>query len=265
MAQRGRIRVGVGGWTYAPWRQTFYPAGLPQKDELRHAASVLTAIEVNGTFYRSQKPETFAAWRDAAPEDFVYTLKAPRYATNRKALGEAGESVERFVTGGIVELGDKLGPILWQLAETKRFDPDEMSAFLGLLPPSVGGRPLRHAIELRHDSFRTPDMVALARKHRVAIVWAVDSRFPEIADITADFGYLRLMGTVEGEPLGYDEASLDRHADRLRALAAGTPPDGPDLLSKPAGNGPLDVFCFVISGHKASNPAAARALIDRLR
>ena len=265
MATSGQIRVGIGGWTYAPWRQTFYPAGLPQKDELRHAASVLTAIEVNGTFYRSQKPETFAAWRDAAPEGFVFTLKAPRYATNRKVLGEAGESIERFVTGGVSELGDKLGPILWQLAETKRFDPHEMAAFLSLLPAKADGRPLRHAIELRHESFRTPEMVALARRHGVAIVRAVDSRFPEIADTTADFAYLRLMGTSEGEPLGYDEAALDRHAADLRALAAGDPPGGPDLLAEPAARGPLDVYCFVISGYKASNPAAARALIQRLR
>ena len=264
MADRDRIRVGIGGWTYAPWRETFYPAGLAQKNELRHAASVLTAIEINGTFYRSQKPETFAAWRDAAPADFVYTLKAPRYATNRKVLGEAGESIERFVSSGIVELGEKLGPILWQLAETKRFDPDEMAAFLSLMPGKVEGRPLRHAIELRHESFRTPEMVALARKHGVAIVWAADSRFPEISDVTADFTYLRLMGTAEGKPLGYDEAALDSHADRLRALASGTPPEGPDLLAEPSGAGPLDVFCFVISGYKASNPAAAQALIQRL-
>ncbi len=265
MAERGRILVGIGGWTYAPWRKTFYPAGLAQKDELRHAASVLTAIEINGTFYRSQKPETFAAWRDAAPEGFVFAVKAPRYAINRKVLGEAGESVERFLTGGVSELGDTLGPILWQLAETKRFDPDEMAAFLSLLPGRLDGRRLRHAVELRHESFRKPEMVALARRHGVAIVRAMDSRHPEIADTTADFAYLRLMGTSEGEPLGYDEAALDRHAERLRALAMGAQTDGPDLLAEPAGAGPKDVFCFVISGYKVSNPAAALALIERLR
>jgi uncharacterized protein YecE (DUF72 family) len=265
MAETGQIRVGIGGWNYAPWRDTFYPAGLAQKDELRHAASVLTAIEINGTFYRSQKPETFAKWRAAVPEGFVFTVKAPRYATNRKVLAEAGESVERFLTGGVTELGETLGPILWQFAETKRFDPDDFAAFLSLLAKEVDGRPLRHSVELRHESFRTAEMVALARRHGVAIVWATDSRHPEIADTTADFAYVRLMGTREGEPLGYDEAVLDRRADQLVALAGGTPPAGVELLAEPAGRGPTDVFCFVIGGYKASNPAAAQALIDRVR
>lgn len=265
MAESGRIRVGIGGWNYAPWRETFYPAGLAQKNELSHAASVLTAIEINGTFYRSQKPETFAKWRDAVPEGFVFTLKAPRYATNRKVLAEAGESVERFLKGGITELGDKLGPILWQFAETKRFESEDFAAFLSLLVPEVDGHPLRHAVEVRHESFCVPEMVALARRHGVAIVRARDSRHPEIADRTADFAYLRLMGTNEGIPLGYDEAALDRIAAELRALAAGNPPQSVGLLAEPEGDGPMDVFCFMISGHKASNPAAAMALIDRLR
>ena len=265
MTETGQIRVGIGGWNYAPWRQTFYPAGLPQKDELRHASSLLTAIEINGTFYRSQKPETFAKWRDETPEGFVFTLKAPRYATNRKVLAEAGESVERFLTGGVTELGEKLGPILWQLPETKRFEPEDFEAFLALLTPEVDGRRLRHAVELRHESFLSPEAVGLARSHGVAIVRAVDSRHPEIADLTADFAYLRMMGTREGEPLGYDEAALDAWADRLRGLAGGQPPAGADLLAEPAAPGPRNVFCFVISGHKASNPAAALALIDRLR
>lgn len=260
----GDIRVGIGGWNYAPWRKTFYPAGLTQKDELRYAAGLLTAIEINGTFYRSQKPETFAKWRDAVPDGFVFTVKAPRYATNRRVLAEAGESVERFLTGGVTELGDKLGPILWQFAETKRFDPDDFAAFLSLLAHEVDGRHLRHAVEMRHESFRTPEMVALARRHGVAIVWATDSRHPEIADLTADFAYVRLMGTSEGEPLGYDEAALDRRAAQLTALARGTPPSGVELLTEPASERPIDVFCFVISGYKASNPAAARALIERI-
>ncbi len=260
----GTIRIGIGGWSFAPWRQSFYPKGLPQKDELSYAAGRLTAIEINGTFYRSQKPQTFAAWRDAVPDGFVFSLKAPRYATNRKVLAEAGESVLRFTGDGVTELGDKLGPILWQLAPTKRFDPDDVAAFLALLPQKAQGLRLRHALEVRHESFRCPEMVALARRHGVAIVRAMDSQYPEIADPTADFLYLRLMGTREDEPLGYDEVALDRHARQLAALARGAAPAGVELLAEPAEPAPRDVFCFVISGHKAANPAAAMALIDRL-
>ena len=265
MSAVGSIRIGIGGWSYAPWRQTFYPMGLAQKAELSHAASVLTAIEINGTFYRSQKPETFAGWHDAVPEGFVFTVKAPRYATNRKVLAEAGESVRRFTEGGVTELGPKLGPILWQFAPTKRFDAQDFAAFLALLPEETNGQQLRHAVELRHASFRSAEMMELARRSGVAIVWAVDSKYPEIADQTADFSYLRLMGTREGEPLGYDAAALDRRAEELAALARGTLPDGVELLAEQAQrSGSRDVFCFVISGHKAANPAAAVALIERL-
>jgi uncharacterized protein YecE (DUF72 family) len=264
MSAAGTIRIGIGGWNYAPWRQTFYPRGVVQKDELAYAAGRLTAIEINATFYRSQRPQTYAAWRDAVPEGFVFTLKAPRYATNRKVLAEAGESIGRFTQGGPTELGAKLGPILWQLAPTKRFDADDVSAFLALLPAEANGHRLRHALEVRHDTFRCPEMVALARRHGVAVVWAADSQYPEIADPTADFAYVRLMGTREGEALGYDAAALDRRAEQLRALARGAPPEGVAPLAGPAEQAPREVFCFVISGHKASNPAAAMALIDRL-
>ena len=264
MSAIGTIRVGVGGWNYAPWRQTFYPKGLAQKNELAYAAGRLTAIEINATFYRSQKPQTFAGWRDAVPEGFVFALKAPRYATNRTVLAEAGDSVRRFAEGGLSELGPKLGPLLWQLAPTKRFDSGDMAAFLALLPAEADGVRLRHAVELRHASFRCPDTVALARRHGVAIVWAADSKYPEIADPTADFAYVRMMGTREGEPLGYDAAALDRRAGQLKALAGGAPPPGVELLTAPPERAPRDVFCFVISGHKASNPAAAMALIERL-
>ena len=263
MATRGSIRIGIGGWNFEPWRQSFYPKGLTQKDELPYAAAHLTAIEINSTFYRMPKPATFAAWRDAVPEGFVFALKAPRYTTNRKVLAEAGESVGRF-SEAATALDDKLGPINWQLAPTKRFDPDDMGAFLALLPKRAAGRALRHAVELRHPSFRTPEMVALARRHGVAIVWAADSKHPEIADATADFAYVRLMGTQEGEPLGYDGAALGRRAGHLAALAAGTAPDGVEPLAEPAEPFPRDVFCFVIGGHKAANPAAAMALIKRL-
>jgi uncharacterized protein YecE (DUF72 family) len=262
MAAPGRIRIGIGGWNFQPWRQSFYPKGLAQKDELSYAAGRLTAIEINSTFYRTPKPETFAAWRDAVPQGFVFALKAPRYATNRKLLAEAGESVHRFAEAA-GELGERLGPINWQLAPTKRFDAEEIDAFLGLLPKDAGGRALRHAIELRHPSFRSAEMVQLTRRHGVAIVWAADSPYPEIADATADFAYVRLMGTREGEPFGYDAAALDQRAGHLAALAAGAPPEGVEPLAPPA-KASRDVFCFVIGGHKVSNPAAAMALIERL-
>lgn len=264
MSGAGRIRVGVGGWTYAPWRETFYPKSVPQKDELTYAAGVLTAIEINGTFYRSQKPETFAKWRASVPDGFVFTLKAPRFATNRKVLAEGGESIARFVASGIAELGDALGPILWQFAATKRFDAADFGAFLDLLPAEAGGIPLRHAVEVRHDSFKDPEAVALVRRHGVAIVRAVDAKYPDIADLSADFAYLRLMGTVEGEPLGYGEAALDAHAAALKTLAAGGSPADAPLNAPPAAKTPRDVFAFVIAGHKEANPAAAQALIARV-
>lgn len=265
MAKRGNIRVGVGGWTFEPWRNTFYPKGLPQKDELSFASRALTAIEINGTFYRSQKPSTFAAWRDAVPDDFVFSVKAPRFATNRKVLAEAGESITRFTEGGLSELGDKLGPILWQFSPTKRFEKDDFAAFLALLPVKAAGLPLRHALEVRHDSFRDPAVVALARERGVAIVQAVDSPYPEIADLCADFAYVRLMGTKEGEKLGYEGTALEAWAKRLETLAVGGSVDSADLLSKLAKRTPRDVFCFVIGGHKVVNPAAAQVLIERLR
>jgi uncharacterized protein YecE (DUF72 family) len=263
MAATGRIRIGIGGWNFEPWRQSFYPADLPKKDELAYAAGRLTAIEINGTFYRTPTPETFAAWREAVPDGFVFTLKAPRYTTNRKVLAEAGESAGRFAEAAAA-LGDRLGPINWQLAPTKRFDPADMEAFLAGLPRRAAGLALRHAVELRHPSFRAPEMVELARRHGVAIVWAADSKHPEIADPTADFAYVRLMGTAAGEPLGYGAAALDGRAGDLAALAAGGAPRGAELLAPPAEAAPRDVFCFVIGGHKVANPAAAMALIEQV-
>ncbi|EAR51584.1 hypothetical protein OG2516_01656 [Oceanicola granulosus HTCC2516] len=264
MSARGDIRVGIGGWTYPPWRGTFYPDRLPRKDELAHAASMLTTLEINGTFYRTQSPATFAKWREAAPAGFVYSLKAPRYATNKKVLGEAGESIARFVGSGIAELGDALGPILWQFAETKKFDPGDFAAFLALLPAEAEGLPLRHALELRHESFCCPEAVALVRAHGAAIVWAQESRFVEIADATADFHYVRLMGTSDGPAAGYDDAALAAHAARLEALAEGRVPEGAPTHGAAAPGTARDVFAYVVAGHKVANPAAAQALIARL-
>ena len=168
----GRIRIGVGGWTYEPWRGTFYPGDLPQKRELEYASRQLTSIEINGTYYGSQKPATFAKWRDETPDDFVFSVKAPRYAMNRNVLAEAGGTIERFLAGGVMELKDKLGAINWQFLPTKQFEPADFEAFLKLLPPEAAGRALRHVVEVRHDSFLTPDFVALVNTYGVGVVIA---------------------------------------------------------------------------------------------
>ena len=267
MSTSAPIRIGIGGWTFEPWRGSFYPDGLAQKRELEYAAGKLTAIEVNGTYYGSQKPESFARWHDETPEDFVFALKGPRFATNRRVLAEAGGSVEKFVTSGIAELKDKLGPINWQFMATKKFDPDDFAAFLRLLPASVEGRALRHVVEVRHPSFADKDFVALAREHSVGIVIAGDSEHPLIADLTAPFVYARIMGTGEAHPKGYSDAELDNWAARARHWAEGrTPPDlGNTLLAEPAKPTPRETFLFVISGFKQRNPHAAMALIERLR
>lgn len=260
------IRVGIGGWTYAPWRGRFYPEGLPQKRELAHAAGLLTSIEINGTFYRNPGPDSFAKWHDEVPDGFVFAVKAPRFATSRRRLAEAGEAVERFLTGGLLRLGAKLGPVNWQFAPTKRFEPEDFAAFLELLPAELEGRRLRHAVELRHDSFAVPEAVALARARGIAIVIAGDSPHPQIGDATADFVYARIMGTVEAEPLGHPPAALDRWAERARSWASGGQPADIATVAPPDGQGagPRDVFLYVIGGFKAHNPAAARALIERL-
>jgi len=259
-----RIRVGIGGWTFEPWRGSFYPADLPQKRELEYASGKLPSIEVNGTYYGSQKPETFAKWHDETPDDFVFALKGPRFATNRRVLAEAGESIERFLGSGLAELKAKLGPINWQFMATKTFDPADFEAFLKLLPATLDGRALRHAVEVRHDSFKAPEFVALARRYKVAVVLAGDSEFPQIADVTAPFVYARIMGTVEHEAAGYSPAALDRWGERAEQLAAGKLPTGLETVDSAPTAEPRDVFLYVISGFKQRNPAAAMALIERL-
>ena len=262
----GAIRVGVGGWTFPPWRGPFYPAKLPQKCELPYAARHLTSIEVNGTYYRTQTPETFAAWREATPDDFVFSLKAPRFTTNRRVLAEAGPGIERFLGSGVTELGHKLGVINWQFMPTKKFDPTDFAAFLKLLPERIDGRELRHALEVRHESFRSPEFVGMARDRQVAIVLAGDSEYPAIPDTTADFAYVRIMGTREAEATGYPPAALDLWARRVKALARGASPAGArQVTARKADGVARDVFLYVISGAKVRNPAAAMALLGRLR
>jgi uncharacterized protein YecE (DUF72 family) len=261
----GRIRIGVGGWTYDPWRGTFYPGDLPQKRELEYASRQLTSIEINGTYYGSQKPETYVKWRDETPDDFVFSLKAPRYAMNRNVLAEAGATITRFFASGIMELEDKLGAINWQFLPTKKFEPADFEAFLKLLPRQAAGRALRHVVEVRHESFRTPAFIELVREFGVGVVIAGDSPYPQIADATAPFIYARIMGTQPKEEAGYPDAALDLWASRARALAAGAVPEGLQcVLQEPADGVPRDVYLYVISGHKVHNPAAAKSLIRRL-
>lgn len=248
MTKGGPIRVGIGGWTFEPWRGVFYPLDLPKTRELEYATSRLTAIEVNGTFYSRQSPSTFAKWRDAAPEGFVFSLKASRYCTQRKDLSQSGESIAKFLEQGIVELGDRLGPILWQLPHTRAFDPDQIAAFLALLPPSQDGLPLRHAIEARHESFDDPAFFELARKFGVLVVFADSPKYPCFEEQTGPFTYARLQAACEDVPTGYDEPALDRWADKGRAWSAGG----------------REVFVFFINGAKVRAPAAAEALIARL-
>jgi uncharacterized protein YecE (DUF72 family) len=261
--QPGRIRIGIGGWTYEPWRGAFYPDKWPQKRELEYASRQLTGIEINGTYHGSQKPESFAKWRDETPDDFVFSLKAPRFATNRKLLASASESVERFFASGVTRLGDKLGPINWQFMPTKKFDPEDFAAFLQLLPTSLDGRALRHAVEVRHESFCCAEFVAMARERGVAIVIAGDSEHPQIADLTAPFVYARIMGTSERPRLGLVPKTLDVWAERAKAWARGEAPEGLNYVAAAQDGAPRDVFLYVIGGHKVKNPAAAMALLAR--
>jgi uncharacterized protein YecE (DUF72 family) len=260
------IRVGIGGWVFPPWRGEFYPKGLAQARELEYASRKLTTIEINGTFYSTQKPESFRKWAGETPDDFVFSLKAPRYATHRRMLAEAGDSIQRFFGSGVTELKAKLGPILWQFDPRKTFEPDDFAAFLALLPQRLDGKAMRHVVEVRHASFLVPAFVALLRKFSVAAVLADSAKHPLIADVTGDFVYARLQRTSEQETTGYPSRALDLWAKRARTWAAGATPDDLTTIAEPApGESERDVFVYMISGAKVRAPAAAMALIDRLR
>lgn len=249
MAKRktGTIHVGVGGWNFAPWRGTFYPKGLTQAQELHYASRELTSIEINSTFYGLQKPATFQKWHDDTPDGFVFSVKAPRFVMLRRNLAESAQGMQRFLASGLLRLGDKLGPINWQLAPTKTFDAKEIAAFLALLPRKLEGRELRHALEARHESFDCGEFIGLAREHEVAIVEAGDSDYPRIQARTAPFSYLRVMGTKASAAKGYAPAAIKRWRDHAKTLAR----DG-------------DVYFYFISGAKQRNPLAARALLAAL-
>jgi uncharacterized protein YecE (DUF72 family) len=244
----GTIRVGIGGWVFPAWRGTFYPKGLAQAQELAHASRHVTAIEINGTFYRLQNPATYRKWRDQAPENFVFSLKAPRFITHRNELAGVGAYLDRFFASGLLELGDKLGPILWQFAPTHAFDEADFAAFVALLPTSLENLRLRHVVEVRHDSFRTAEFAAVLRRHNTAVALVDDVKYPAIDEATGDFTYARLRRSKQAEPTGYAAEALDAWAERFAAAAA----EG------------RDCFIYFINGAKVRAPAAAQALIERL-
>ena len=248
MDGRLTVRIGIGGWTYEPWRGVFYPDGLVQRRELEYAAQHLTAIEINATFYGRQKPASWRKWAEAVPEGFQFTVKASRYSTARKVLAEGADSIEKFLNQGFTELGDKLGPILWQFAPTKHFERDDFARFLDLIPDSQDGVALRHALEIRHESFADPTFFELARTRNMAVVFADSDEYPCIDEATADFSYARLQRTEESVETGYDDKALDAWADRARGWSKGG----------------RDAYVFFIAGAKVRNPTAARMLIKRM-
>ena len=264
MTQAGRIRAGMGGWTFEPWRGVFYPDGLKQAAELEYASRHVTAIEINGTYYSTFKPDSWAKWRAATPDGFRFSVKASRFCTNRRVLADMGESMDKFLNQGMAELGDRLGPILWQFMGTKKFDPDDFEGFLKLLPDKLDGLPLAHVVEPRHDSFATPEFVALCRKYGVAIVLAEHAAYPRIADVTGPVVYARLQTGSDDVASAYPPQDLDLWARRFKAYAAGGRPDDLPVFSpQEAAKAPRDVYAFVIHEGKVRAPAAAMELIKR--
>ena len=242
------IRVGIGGWNYEPWNESFYPPKLAAAKQLEYAASKMTAIEINATFYRTQSAASFKKWADATPEGFMFSVKAPRAAVQRKDLREAKESIEWFFNSGVSELGSKLGPIFWQMAPYKKFDLAEMTAYFDLLPDTVKKLPLRHALEVRHASFQDEAFLKLARARNIAVVTVESEKHPLIAEPTAEFAYARLERTQADEPTGYSKPALKAWAKTARAWEKGG-----------------EVFLYFISGAKERNPAAAMAMLDILK
>jgi uncharacterized protein YecE (DUF72 family) len=241
------IRVGIGGWSYEPWDESFYPAKLAKAKQLEYAASKVTAIEINATFYRTQSASSFQKWAASTPDDFMFSVKAPRAAVQRKDLREAKESIEWFFNSGVSELGAKLGPIFWQMAPYKKYDHAEISAYFDMLPEKVKKLPLRHALEVRHASFQDDAFLRLARERNIAVVTVESEKHPLIMEPTADFAYARLELTQSDEPTGYPKAALQKWAKTARNW-------------EKAG----DVFLYFISGAKERNPAAAMATLQLL-
>jgi uncharacterized protein YecE (DUF72 family) len=265
MAEAGRIRCGIGGWTFEPWRGVFYPAKWPHARELEYASRHLTAIEINGTYYSSFKPDSWAKWRASTPDGFKFSVKASRFCTNRKVLADGKASMDIFLNQGLTELGDRLGPILWQFMPTKKFDYDDFAGFLDLLPEKLRDLPARHVVEVRNASFNDPKFIGLCRDRGVAICNSDNENYPFISDITADFVYLRLLSADDSVPTGYTAPELDQWAGRFKAYAEGQVPGDftPVDRTGPA-EGPRDVYAFVIHEGKVRAPAAAMEFIKRV-
>jgi uncharacterized protein YecE (DUF72 family) len=258
------IRVGIGGWTFAPWRDNFYPKGLVQRRELEYASRHVSAIEINGTWYGAQKPPTYAKWRDETPEGFVFSAKAPQRITMSRALAKTGPQVEDFL-GGIATLGDKLGPVVWQFEKGRSVDREALAEFAALLPHEVDGRRVRHVLSVRDPAVVDADFVALARRHGLAMVFSDSPDYPSFADVTADFVYARLTRSRSGIATGYPDDELDAWARRAREWAAGQDPADLPRIAPPHGtSSPREVFLYFISAAKERNPAAAMALLQRL-
>lgn len=288
MTRRADIRIGISGWTYKPWRGGFYPRGLRQKDELAYAAGIFGAIEINGTFYGLQKPEAFARWAEETPDDFVFAVKASRFITHLRRLRDVRVPLANFLASGVLRLGPKLGPLLWQLPPSQRFEPERLEAFLGLLPHDTEAaadlarehdervegrawprtdarRPLRHALEIRHESFRDPAFIAMLRRHKVALVCADTVEWPLLMDLTADFVYCRLHGSTELYRSGYGDDELDRWAERVAAWASGRPMRDGDFAGRQTGRARRrDVFLFFDNTDKRRAPEDAQSLMRRL-
>lgn len=283
------IRTGISGWRYAPWRKVFYPAGLPQRRELEFASRQLTSIEINGSFYALQKPESYLAWVAETPDDFVFSVKGPRFVTHLKKLADVRVPVANFFASGVLALGPKLGPVLWQLPPNLGFHPDRLAAFFDLLPRTTADaarlaaehderlddrawtttdadRPLRHVLEVRHASFEDPAFVELLRAHGIGLVVAdAAGRWPVIEDVTADLVYVRLHGETELYASGYDDDALDRWATKVRAWASGREPEGARTLAGPAEPASeRDVFVYFDNDLKVRAPYDSMALAARL-
>ena len=287
MARAGSVDIGISGWTYAPWRGVFYPKGLPQKRELEYATSQFSTLEINGTFYGMQRPDAFADWADRAPDGFIYAVKAPRFITHMKRLRDLETPLANFIASGLLRLGPKLGPILWQFPPSFRFDRERIEAFLKLLPPDTktaaqcgrghdhrlkarawlkvdAERPIRHAFEIRHDSFRTPEFINLLRQYNVALVCADTVEWPRLMDLTSDFVYCRLHGSEVLYASGYDDRSLNEWAERVAAWAAGHEPPDAERINGKGRKRRRDVFVYFDNDLKVRAPFDAHALADRV-
>jgi uncharacterized protein YecE (DUF72 family) len=286
----GDIRIGISGWTYPPWRGVFYPPGLPHRRELEFAASRMNSVEINGSFYSLQRPSSYRSWFEQTPDDFVFAVKGGRFITHMKKLADVDTPLANFFGSGVLGLEHKLGPLLWQLPPMLGFDADRLAAFFGRLPRTTGeaahlaerhdarlrhgavtttnaDRPLRHALEVRHRSYETPSFVELLREHDIALVVAdTAGKWPFLEDVTSDFVYVRLHGSVELYVSGYDDPGLDCWAGRVRAWAAGgsladARAVGPPAEYDPAGR---DVYVYFDNDVKVRAPFDAMGLATRV-